>query len=622
MKQHGERRQKYRYQNQRKRGNDGNPTAVNPDCNLIHLLNCVGQHSLLSADGHLNTSLSFILIEMSGNFQYPLGDLQELVCPLGNQYSNSVSYGGNEMTFIQQVVLPLAPLVLFSSNIVAQNSQARNTPGTTAPTTFLSPANFNVTTTPGQIFNSTGAQLITWKSSDTSKQAEFSLSGFPCSALTCSAMSDATGRLYDWTPLTSSTSGLVGNIIVVGAGGPNSGSTVPFTLLSVLPVTPAGGPSLPVSCPNATASTVAGAECLTLVPETSVCGTECFTSGFADPSMRRDPLVAGTSLWLAYSFGESCNPAGPTCGTGTTPAIAIHFVSSDDGGATWGPSTALYEPSYVPIDSPSCSDYSKASGNAYTSHEVMNLAADAAGDWYGVHQQYCVEANGTILYGAIYPYTNALILAKAATSPVNLQTPILSARFGNADLSAMAGIPPESCMSFDEPALLIHNSLIYLFVHCLPPPHSTSTPRYYTLVAPTDSDWTLRSSWAEFGPPFGGPADANLYDAGSSFLTEFDIAERPDGTFIAVVTPATGLDPETHLGCFAIAFTLPTFSGTIDNYFGTASAEVNDDAGSASHLGNSGCTFDPGSATGLIIARKVRSEGGVVTSLLETGLMP
>ncbi|WP_180539474.1 hypothetical protein [Nevskia soli] len=526
------------------------------------------------------------------------------------------------MTFIRRSVLSLAAMVLFSSNVVAQNSQAWNTPETTAPATFLSPANFDVTTTPGQIFNSTGAQLIAWKSSGASKQAEFNLSGFPCSALSCGAMSAAAGRLYDWTPLASSASGLVGNIIAVGAGSPNSGSTVPFALLSVLPLTPAGGPSLPVNCPNAAASAVAGAACLSLVPETAVCGTECLASGFADPSIRRDPLLPGTGLWLAYSFGESCSPTGPTCGTGTTPAIAIHLVASHDGGATWGPATTLYEPSYVPIDSPSCEDRSRNSGNAYTSNEVMNLAPDGTGNWYGVHQQYCVQANGTILYGTLYPYTNALILAKAATSPVNLQTPVLSARFGNADLSAMAGIPLESCMSFDEPALLIHDSLIYLFVECLPPPNSTSPPQYYTLVAPTDSDWTLISSWSEFGPPFGGPADANRYDEGSLFLTEFDIAERPDGTFIAVVTPATGLDPETHLGCLAIAFTLPTFSGTIDNYFGTTYAEVNDDAGSASHLGNSGCTFDPASATGLIIPRKVRSAGGIVTSLLETGLMP
>jgi hypothetical protein len=488
-------------------------------------------------------------------------------------------------------------------------------------TTFLSPSNSTVTTTPGQIFNSLNAQLITWKSSDTSGKDVFGLSGFPCAPASCGSMAPVEGRLYDWNLPVLSASGVVGGIVAISPTGAST-STVPFTLQSVLPLAPPGGPSLPINCPNAASSTIAGSVCLTLAPETATCGANCYASGFADPSIRRDPALFGTGLWLAYSIGESCDPAGPVCGTGTTPAIGIHLVSSHDGGATWGSPTTLYTPSYVAVDSPSCNNYTGSPGYAYTSHEGISLATDDVGYWYGIHQEYCIKSTSDILYTNIYPYTGALVLAKAATSPANLQSPTMSARFRNANLSTMAGVPPETCMSFDEPALLIYNSRIYLFVQCLPPPGSSVPPQYYTLTAPIDSDWSLVSSWSEYGPPFGGPVDANRYYGGSSFLTEFDIAQRSDETFIAIVTPATGLNPENHLGCLAVEFTLPTASSSSDNYFGTAYADLNDNIGSASALGNSGCTFDPASATGLLLSRKARSPGGSVASILETGLMP
>ncbi len=481
-------------------------------------------------------------------------------------------------------------------------------PGTPVSTTFLSPAASNITTTPGQLFNGQSMQLITWASTDMLRSATFNLSGFPCSPQSCSSLTSFEGRLYPWTPLASDAQDVVGSVLATGVNSAAPGLTVPFSVQSEMPLMPPQGPSLPASCPNAASSTMSGAPCLSLVPEPASCSPTCFAGGFADPSIRRDPSVFGTGLWMAYSFGESCSSTGPACGAGgSTPAIGIHLVASHNGGATWTAPTTLYPPRYVLIDSPSCNSYLRQPGYAYTSHEGVSLAPDGVGNWYAVRQEYCVKVNSSALYTDIYPYTGALILDEAATSPTNLQSPSMSARFQNAALSTKVGLVPGTCMSFNEAALLIANANIYLFFQCLPPPNSTLSPQYFTLSVPTASNWTELSSWSVLGPSFGGLVDAQRYHPAATFLTEFDIAARPDGTFVAVFTPASGLNPELHLGCVAAAFTLPTSSSTINNYIGETYAQLDDAVGSATAMGNSGCSYDPASATGLLLSRKVKT---------------
>ena len=310
---------------------------------------------------------------------------------------------------------------------------------------------------------------------------------------------------------------------------------------------------------------------------------------------------------MAYSVGEGCNSAG-TCKTpsaGPSPAIAIHLIKSTDGGATWNTATPLYSPQPVTANSPLCNT-ANPSSSYYTSHETVNLAPDAStGSWYGVHLRYCVANPSTTLYNALSS-TGQFVLDKADTSPLNLPSPTEEAVFAFSDLNNITHTTSGECHDFNEPALLINGGQIYMFVQCLPNSGNKQIPypEYFTLVASTSANWanksTYSSVWTSIGAPFGGMTDATRFNSQAFYLTEFDVAQRWDGSLIAIITPANGSSsPETHYNCEAVPFTLPA-AGSSDTYFGSGTPVVYASV-IASTTGNSGCSYDQASATGLLV---------------------
>jgi hypothetical protein len=99
-------------------------------------------------------------------------------------------------------------------------------------------------------------------------------------------------------------------------------------------------------------------------------------------------------------------------------------------------------------------------------------------------------------------------------------------------------------------------------------------------------------------------------------VTEFDWAERSDGSLVAVVSPASIANHvETQYGCISLDFTLA-------GGFGTAVIALNDQDPLESN-GPNACTYEPTSNTGVLIVRKlVNGPNYTAWSLTASGLMP
>jgi hypothetical protein len=206
--------------------------------------------------------------------------------------------------------------------------------------------------------------------------------------------------------------------------------------------------------------------------------TSCLTgdaiafSGYADPSIRRDPNVTslnpyGTNLWMMYSYpwywqASSCNNTG---------ALAIHIAQSttsapDDlaGGAEWDgycssddcaigtavwPTEPYCTTSGVPLPYSSatnqpCTAPCTAVDNTlcFSSHEVANMWPDPTTEnWYAVHLMYYVPQESGIKPSVIKDGCLVISMAEATGGNPALPT----------GLGWAAGSGPQSCDTEDFP---------------------------------------------------------------------------------------------------------------------------------------------------------------------------
>lgn len=408
-------------------------------------------------------------------------------------------------------------------------------------------------------------------------------------------------------------------------------------------------PSTPDFCPTLT---ISGDSPSPGVP-TSDKGTITF-QGYADPSMRRDPVVSqtnpnGTNLWMLYSYPEvqsgQCPPTGCTSKT-VASVVEIHLASSSDGGFNWTGCTPAPCSNATPIWP------SVWTGQTYSSHEVSNLWP-YEGNWYAVHLMYFVALGATIESSIA---DGCLVTTVAATPaglgtgwadnppascPVN-GTPQLPSgnnaiSYKNLTTWAQTQTPGLACQSWGEPAIMVNGDnggTAYLAASCMS--LNFVNNGYYIFK---NTDLTLTDPWSYYAGPFNlsNLPDASTYESqGATFLTEFDWAARSDNgatqDLVAVVTPAGIVQSpgpgEKQFGCVAVGFTLQ--SGP-SSPFGAVVATVTDQdplgggktPPTENNYGPNACTYEPTSNTGVLIVRKVlNGQYDQVYSLIGTGLMP
>jgi hypothetical protein len=185
-----------------------------------------------------------------------------------------------------------------------------------------------------------------------------------------------------------------------------------------------------------------------------------------------------------------------------------------------------------------------------------------------------------------------------------------------ASLSAAAGshVPAGVSCVWGEPAILVQNGTAYLATQCFDP-QSFYGYGYFIFASTLGADGGLTGSWNYYGGPFYAP-NVKHFTPKATFVTEFDWAERSNGSLVAVVTPASIANHlETQYGCVALDFTLT-------GGFGDALVAMNDQDVLESQ-GPNACTFEPTSNTGMLIVRRlVNGPDYTAWSLVATGVMP
>lgn len=342
--------------------------------------------------------------------------------------------------------------------------------------------------------------------------------------------------------------------------------------------------------------------------------------GFGDPSVRRDPATG--RLWMAYSWLH-VSPLFEAGGQRLVAVVDIHLAHSDDGGATWAFDRALWT---------SESETDPALGlSGFSSHEVVNLAF-GDGAWYAVRLRYFTPKDSH-LYSPKLDSIH-LRLARAASPDLLGEAPeavlggvYTAAGWGvDVDLSSL-GQELRQCSFWNEPALHFDDGTLYLETECSVYDASGAhvDEKTFTALFATKPEGDVRSwEWRYVGTLAGRREAAAL---GGENLTQTDLVRGRDGALLAVVTPNhwdETLAADVHHGCrvVEVASLDPPVLRTVGSEQLVIRATLT--ASDLVDYGTAGCTYEPSSATGVLLVRRelASSPPEMVWTIHRTGLQP
>ncbi|MBV6395406.1 MAG: hypothetical protein HFACDABA_00982 [Anaerolineales bacterium] len=343
--------------------------------------------------------------------------------------------------------------------------------------------------------------------------------------------------------------------------------------------------------------------------------------GFADPTIRQDPQSG--RIWMAYSW-PNVHVLGPL---EVVPGVDIHLAHSDDGGATWTYDGDLWS-SYADTDR------GGDGAPGFTDHEVANLLPiqNASGlTWIGARLDYFLPTSGGFKERPIGSFR--LVLTQADTPQqlrdapsVTLGSSLTSPGWGVDFYLSSLDASLNRCSLWNEPALFYENETLYLVVRCLAYSRTTSLPLM------DQSDLVVFSArpvgdvkswqWSYLGVLAGSNEAREL---GGDGLTQVDLAKGTDGALLAVITTDAWSNAERdfiHYGCLVVevesldppALKRDGNGNLIVRAVATASDQL--------PLGPGACSYDPASATGVLIVRREKVEGYMVAGIFTTGLKP
>ncbi len=324
-------------------------------------------------------------------------------------------------------------------------------------------------------------------------------------------------------------------------------------------------------------------------------------SGYADPSMRKDPV--SSRLWLSYSW-----PNVHVLGAGrVVPSVDIHLAYSDDQGKTWHYQGPLW-PSFTDTDK------GGTGSMGFTGNEVSNIYPVRNGSsvtWYGIHESYFVPDVGA--YSQRSPSSFRLEITQAATPQglSNADTAVLGAQAtatGWGIDTRLSTLSPDvqDCTIFTEPALYSQNGTLYLVTQCLVLTGTQiNSPISNIVVFATQPGNDIHAwKWRYVGTLVKGGDASLLGIPGVQGFTQGDIALSKSGKLLLIVSPAAsqpGSASLNHSGCWALQMNSidpPSLARLSGKLIVVAKVTASDLA----PAGPGSCTYDPNSVTGIIVA--------------------
>jgi hypothetical protein len=342
--------------------------------------------------------------------------------------------------------------------------------------------------------------------------------------------------------------------------------------------------------------------------------------GFGDPSVRRDP--ASGRLWMAYSWlhVSSLEQQG---GQRLVAVVDIHLAHSDDGGGSWAFGGALWtsEAENDPV--------LRVPG--FSSHEVVNLAF-GDGTWYAVRLRYFTPKDGR-LYS---PKLDSIHLRLAQAPTPELLGEAAEAVLGGVYTAPgwgidvnLAGLDPElaQCSFWNEPALHFDDGTLYLETECSVYAASGAhlDEKTFTALFAAEPEGDVRSwEWRYLGTLAGHREAVAL---GGENLTQTDLVRGRDGALLAVVTPNhwdSVLAADVHHGCRVVEVAALDPPALRTGGSGQLVVRATLTASDLVDYGTAGCTYEPSSATGVLLVRRQFSSSPpeMVWTIHRTGLRP
>lgn len=355
-------------------------------------------------------------------------------------------------------------------------------------------------------------------------------------------------------------------------------------------------------------------------------------SGYADPSIRRDPISG--EIWMAYSW-PNLAIAGNTekrrlfrRNRNVVPGVDIHLAKSQDGGRSWRFVRKLW--SSVPATSPDGEP-------GHLGHEVANLLPVKTTEgviWYGARLQYFLPDEGGFKKRPVNSFRIVIGTARnpsaLSDSPVTrLGSMKTDTRWGVdvnlAELSAQT----RHCMLWNEPALYHDGKELFLTLSCMAFRGKSPDMKKNDLVVFATSASGLPSQWNwRFAGKLAGEMEAR--DLGGERLTQVDLFNGRDGSLLTVVTPDTWESGDfVHHGCRIVE--VDSNGGILKmsrDAHGNLKVRATIYASDAGASGTAACSYEPSSETGVIMTKRLK-EGGALSranslkaSLHRTGLHP
>ncbi len=365
--------------------------------------------------------------------------------------------------------------------------------------------------------------------------------------------------------------------------------------------------------------------------------------GFADPSVRTDPVTG--RLWMAYSWpnmhlgdqGDGTRK-GLLRGRGrgrlggraaarpaAVPGVDINLAYSTDRGKTWHSQGPLW---------PSAEDTDRGGSGepGYTDHEVVNLLPrqiDGRVTWYGIRLDYFLPAEGG--FQRRPPGSLRLAIAEASSpdklrdAPVQVLGSAATAKGWGVDVYLSSLSPGvRDCGLWNEPTLFAQDKTLYLGLRCLK--FAGTVPKVSesdVVVFATEPTGEVRSwRWRYVGKLAGG---AEARELGGVGMTQIDLARGVDGQLLLVTSPDdwnTGMQDFVHYGCRVTEVESIDPPKLARDSAGRLKVRATITASDTMPLGPGACTYDPASATGVLLVRRHKERGLMTASIHSTGMRP
>lgn len=337
--------------------------------------------------------------------------------------------------------------------------------------------------------------------------------------------------------------------------------------------------------------------------------------GFADATVRRDP--DSEKLWMAYSWPNVQVDDNKKAGLlsrkpATSPRVDIHLAYSDDQGKSWQLAKTLWSPT---------STRGPGGEHGHMSHEVANLLPVREGErvaWYGARLDYFLPDDGGF---AKRPPESFRILVGRASSPGEL-TDAPTVALGSMKTDAawgmninLAKLSPETshCMLWNEPALFHDGSELFLALSCMAFRGKSPDMEKNDLVVFAARTDGVPTNWKwRYAGKLAGAQDAK--ELGGERLTQIDLAKDKQGRLMAIMTPDTWdkkANDFVHRGCVAVEVDTSNKALRLARSSDGLKVRTRVNASDAGPSGTAACTYDPSSATGIILGKRNKISVGL-----------